>query len=118
MLESLIGLGLVSLLGLVAWAANADAEALIRSGMALASAGFAFGIPTAIVYHWRLRASLVRAQRLPRGWWISPTRHHGLVPIAERRGVLVWGALGGSGFVVIVLGLVLTSIGLWRLLTP
>jgi hypothetical protein len=30
-------------------------------------------------------------------------------------GVLVWGAIGGSGFLVIVLAIILLSIGLWRM---
>ncbi len=116
MLESMIVAGVVGLLTLAAWATGADPESLIRNGLRTSTAGFAFGIPTAIVYHWRLRASLLRARRLPRRWWISPTRHHELIPIGERRGVLFWGTLGGVGFAVILVGLGLTSAGVWRLL--
>jgi hypothetical protein len=117
MFEALIVLALIGLFSLAGWATEADAETLVRSGMALSTLGFAFGIPTAIVYHWRLYASLRRAQRLPRGWWISPTRHHALIPAEDRCDVLRWGGLGGAGFAVIVVGLALTSTGLWRLLT-
>ena len=34
----------------------------------------------------------------------------------DRRSVFVWGAIGGSGFLVIVLGILVTSIGLWQML--
>ncbi|HIG72442.1 MAG: hypothetical protein ABGX04_11585 [Myxococcales bacterium] len=115
MFESLISLGLLILLCVVGWALGADSETLIFAGMGLAAVGFAYGIPTAIVYHWRLRQSLARCGRLPDRWWIQPTAHHALIPPNERGGVLVWAAVGGSGFLVIVLGILLTSIGLWRI---
>ena len=89
-----------------------------QSVLSVAAVGFAYGIPTAVVYHWRLYRSLVRADRLPERWWLSPTAHHDRVPRAERSGVFFWGAIGGSGFLVIVLGIILTSVGLWRTLAP
>ena len=115
MLESLLSLGLVVLFCIVGWAIGATTENLIRGGIGLAALGFAYGIPAAIVYHWRLYRSLSRCGRLPDRWWLQPTALHDLVPAADRRGVFVWGAIGGSGFVVIVIGIVLLSIGLWRL---
>lgn len=114
MFETLISLGVVAAFCVLAWAANASAEALILGGFGLAALGFAYGIPAAIVYHWLLHRSLVRHGRLPPRWWLSPTSHHGLVPPAEQPRVLVWAGIGGSGFLVIVLGIVLTSLGLWR----
>ena len=116
MLETLIGLGLIALFSVVGWATGAAAEPLIRSGIGLAALGFLFGIPTAIVYHWQLYRALVRCDRLPTRWWLSPTSHHDLIPPADRRQVLAWGAAGGSGFVAVLLGIGLTSLGLWRLL--
>ena len=116
MLESLISLGLVALFCVIGWAFVASAESLIWGGIGLAAVGFAYGIPTAIVYHWRLYRSLVRCGRLPARWWLQPTAYHGLMPPEDRTGVFIWGALGGSGFLLIVLGIVLTSIGLWRTL--
>ena len=116
MFETLLALGFVVLFASVAWAANAGAESMIWAGLALAAVGFGYGIPTAIVYHWRLHRSLSRAGRLPERWWLSPTSHHGLIPREDRRGVLRWGAIGGSGFLVIVLGIILLTVGLWRTL--
>ncbi len=116
MYESLITLGLVLFFCLLGWALGGSADSLIWGGIALAVLGFAYGIPAAIVYHWRLHRSLVRSGQLPALWWLHPTSHHDLIPRADQTGVLFWGALGGSGFVVIVIGILLTSIGLWRTL--
>jgi hypothetical protein len=116
LVESLISLGFVLLFCVIGWAVNAGAESMIWGGIALVALGFAYGIPTALVYHWLLYRALVRANRLPDRWWLSPTSHHDLVPREERMNVFVWGALGGTGFVVIVLGILVTSIGLWRTL--
>ena len=116
MFESLISLGFLILFCIIAWAVGASADSLIWGGMGLAALGFAYGIPAAIVYHWRLRRSLLRCGRLPSRWWLRATAHHHLIPREEQTGVLVWGALGGSGFLMIVLGIILTSIGLWRTL--
>jgi len=116
--ESLITLGLVLFFCIIAWALSGSADSLIWGGIALATLGFAYGIPAAIVYHWRLHRSLVRCGRLPARWWLHPTTLHDLIPRGEQTGVLFWGALGGSGFVVIVIGILLTSIGLWRTLAP
>ncbi|MBK7950783.1 MAG: hypothetical protein IPK00_19005 [Deltaproteobacteria bacterium] len=114
MFETLIGLGIVTLFCVLAWAAKASAEALLVGGLGLAALGFAYGIPTALVYHWLLHRSLTRAGRLPERWWLSPTAHHEKLPIEDRPRVLLWAAIGGSGFLVVVLGILLTSLGLWR----
>ena len=116
MVESLISLGIVLLFCGVGWGVNAAAESMIWGGIALAVLGFAYGIPTALVYHWLLYRSLARVDRLPDRWWLSPTSHHDLVPREDRSAVFVWGVVGGTGFVVIVLGILVTSIGLWRTL--
>lgn len=118
MLETLISLGIVALFCVVGWAAQAGTESMIWGGIGLAAFGFAYGIPTTIVYHWLLYRSLMRANQLPERWWLSPTSHHGSIPANDRRGVFTWGAIGGSGFLVIVLGILVTSIGLWRMLAP
>lgn len=114
MFEALIVVAIVVLFCALAFAAYASVETLLIGGLALCALGFVYGIPTALVYHWLLHQSLSRAGRLPARWWLSPTSHHGLIPAPERSRVLFWAAVGGSGFVVIVLGILLTSLGLWR----
>lgn len=117
LLESLISLTLVGLFFLFGWAVQAPAETLILAGIGFAAFGFLYGIPTAIVYHWRLYRSLLACDRLPARWWLQPTALHDRIPSADRVRVLLWGAIGGSGFVLIVIGILLTSVGLWRTLT-
>ena len=116
MVESLLSLGILFIFCVVGWAVNAGAESMIWGGIGLAAVGFAYGIPTAIVYHWMLYRSLTRAERLPPRWWLEPTSLHDLIPREERLGVFVWGAIGGTGFLVIVMGIIVTAIGLWRTL--
>ena len=116
MVEAVISLAFVALFSLVAWATGADPDGLIWGGIGLSMIGFAYGIPTAIVYHWLLYRALVEVDRLPARWWLSPTSHHGLVPREQRRWIYLWGMIGGTGFLVIVLGILLTSVGLWQLL--
>jgi hypothetical protein len=116
--KTLISLGIVVLLCVVGGSVHAETESMIYGGFALSAFGFAYGIPTAIVYHWALHRSLVRAHRLPNRWWLSPTAHHGSIPPTDRRLVLTWAAIGGSGFLVIVLGILITTIGLWKMLGP
>lgn len=118
MVESLISFAIVFLFCLIGWAVQAGAEAMIWGGVAIAALGFGYGIPTAIVYHWALYRALVRVGRLPERWWLSPTSHHDLLARNDRPRVFVWGAIGGSGFLVIVLGIIVTSIGLWQTLSP
>ena len=96
------------------WLGALGGALLLFGGLGLAALGFAYGIPAALVYHWLLHRSLSRSGRLPARWWISPTSHHALVPPDERPSVFAWAALGGSGFVIIVIGIVLTALGLWR----
>ena len=91
MTEALISLAIVILFSVLAWAANAGAEGMVWGGIAIATIGFAYGLPTAAVYHWRLWRVLVREDRLPRRWWVSPPAHHGLLPPADRPGVVLWG---------------------------
>ncbi len=115
--ESMISGALVGLFILIGWAIQAPAESLILAGLGCAAVGFGYGIPTAIVYHWRLYRSLLACGRLPTRWWLQPTALHDRIPAEDRLGVLLWAGIGGSGFVVVVVGILLTSIGLWHTLS-
>jgi len=116
LVETFISLALIGLFFLIGWATQAPADTLILAGLGFAALGFGYGIPTAIVYHWRLYQSLLARDRLPARWWLQPTSLHDQIPPEDRAGVFLWGAIGGSGFVVILIGIVLTSLGLWRTL--
>jgi hypothetical protein len=117
LVEILIGTLLVGLFFLMGWAAQAPGETILFAGLGVAAIGFGYGIPTAIVYHYRLYRSLLACDRLPPRWWLQPTALHDQIPIQDRAGVFVWGAIGGSGFVLVVVGIVLTTLGLWRTLS-
>ena len=116
LVEILISSALVGLFFLIGWATQAGADTLILAGLGFAGVGFGYGIPTAIVYHWRLYQSLLACDRLPPRWWLQPTSLHDRVPTGDRAGVFFWGAIGGSGFAVVVVGIILTSLGVWRTL--
>ncbi len=117
MLETFLSVMLVGLFFLIAWATQASAETLLFGGLSVAAVGFGYGIPTAIIYHWRLYRSLISCDRLPARWWLQPTSLHDQIPADDRMGVFFWGAIGGSGFVVVLVGIILTSMGLWRTLS-
>jgi hypothetical protein len=115
--EILISALLVALFCVMGWATQAPGETLLIAGLAAAAFGFAYGIPTALVYHYLLYRSLSACDRLPPKWWLQPTSLHDQIPLRDRTGVFVWGAIGGSGFVFVVVGILLTSLGLWRTLS-
>lgn len=108
---------LVGLFFLMGWTADAPAESILFAGLALTALGFGYGIPTALVYHYRLYQALVAVDRLPVRWWLQPTALHDQIPSHDRAGVLRWAAIGGSGFVLVVVGIILTSMGVWRTLS-
>jgi hypothetical protein len=80
-------------------------ETLYYSGIWVAVAGFAVGVPTGFVYHVRLYRVLNPRGELPRGWYWRPIRFNSCLRPEERTGV------GGVGFAIICLGLLLMGAG-------
>jgi hypothetical protein len=79
---------------------------LLQAGalsVALASVG---SCVAGIFYHLALYRAL--HVRLPKRWWLSPTRYHGLLSAAQRQRVLPWFHLGAAAFVLVVLGALVT----------
>ena len=106
MRETLIAGGiLASLLSLGAMAMF-PFETLFRVGTVLIVAGFAFGLPPAVVYHVNLYRALKPRDALPSNWIWDPIRATDFLTRRERRQVVPWMYAGGAGFVVIALGLV------------
>ena len=97
MVVVLTSLAIALLLTLATWAVGADPESLVWVGLGVAALGFAYGIPTALVYHWLLYRALVRAKRLPARWWVSPTSHHALVRHDDRRSIYLCARSEGVG---------------------
>ena len=86
-------------------------ESVLGTGMALALAGLAVGVPSGLVYHLRLRAVLLARAALPARWWLRPTALHAQLRGCERRAVLGWFAAGGAGFALCVIGCIVAAIG-------
>jgi hypothetical protein len=113
--EAGIVVGLTGLLWLLQWAANADPELLIWTGLSLVAVGFAFGLPMGAVYHVALYRALRRVDALPRQWWLRPTSLHDRIPACDRGWVLGWCYAGALGFLVILVGIPISAAGAWRL---
>lgn len=83
-------------------------------GAVVTGIGLAAGVPTGLWYHVALYRRLQPRTSLPPRWWLDPVALHARLRPDERRGVLTWFALGGIGFAIVVLGCVLTAVGLVR----
>lgn len=113
MAEALIVLVvLLMLVGAGTLAVALSWDAIVLLGAAVALAGFALGVPTGLYYHLRLHACLAPRGQLPPRWWWSPVRYHRLLLEAERPRVLPWFYLGGAGFAIIILGFLVTVLGI------
>jgi hypothetical protein len=115
MLETALVLGTLLVLGFgsAAWA-QLPPDALLLAGFWLIVGGLAFGLPTGAVYHVELRRSLLRAERLPRRWWLHPTSHHRWLPAHDRPRVLAWCRAGALGCAVVFLGCAVAGLGAWK----
>jgi hypothetical protein len=112
MTEAAIVLGLVLTLMLVGTLAVSLAwTTFVLAGVALMALGFVVGVPTGVYYHVVLYRCLAPRGPLPRGWLWSPVRLHTQLFEHERRAVMRWFYLGGSGFALIVLGGALVGLG-------
>lgn len=87
-------------------------QSLYYGGIWVTVAGFAFGVPTGLVYHVRLFQVLHPRGELPTGWYWRPLQYNARLRPAERRSVMSWCYLGGAGFAVICLGLLIMLAGL------
>ena len=63
------------------------------------------------VQHVRLFQALSPRGELPQGWIWRPLRFNARLRREERSGVMAWCYLGGFGFVIICLGLLLMAAG-------
>ena len=105
----LLGVGLLSALGLVA--PLLPSEWVIRAGWLCTLSGLLLGVPTGFWYHVRLRASLLRKGRLSRRWWLRPSSLHDRLDPEDQPAVMLWFTLGGAGFAMTILGCLLVGAG-------
>lgn len=106
-----IVVGIVSLMCMLSGVWFASWETLYFNGIWLTAAGFALGVPTGIIYHVRLYQVLHPRGQLTRGWYWRPLRFNSLLRKEERSGVLSWCYVGGFGFLVICVGLLMMGAG-------
>lgn len=112
MIETLLVLaGVAALLGLAFLAPLVPTLGWLAAGAACIALGFAVGLPTAAWYHVRLRRSLAPRGLLPPRWWLRPVALHPHLTPEERPAVLRWFVAGGVGFVLVVIGIALTAVG-------
>ena len=84
---------------------------ILVAGVGLVAVGAVLGVPTGFYYHVKLHQALAPRGELPPRWWWSPVRYHAHLREDERSGVLLWFYLGGAGFAVMVLGCLVTLMG-------
>ena len=86
-------------------------ESLYYVGIWVTVAGFVLGVPTGFIYHVRLYQVLAPRGELPSGWYWRPIRFNARLRPEERTGVMAWCYVGGFGFVVICVGLLMMGAG-------
>ena len=84
-------------------------EALYIWGVRVTAAGVLFGVPTGILYHVGLYRALKPRGALPPRWYWRPIPLNRKLESDERFWPMLWCYLGGLGFVVICLGLLMVG---------
>ncbi|MBI3610436.1 MAG: hypothetical protein HY204_07025 [Nitrospirae bacterium] len=114
MLELTLVILMVGAVLAVRWIANLSlsGSALTEIGLLILAMGIMEGIPTGLYYHVVLYRLLHPRDRLPPGWWISPTQYHVYLSEDEKRRVRRWFFLGGFGFLLCMTGGILAFSGM------
>ncbi len=113
MIEAAIVIGVV--LGLVIVGTLVTSVAwptVVIAGVSLMGLGFVLGVPAGLYYHLALYRKLQPRGVLPRNWYWSPVRFHDHLLEIERFSVMRWFYLGGTGFLLIMLGGAIAGLGL------
>ncbi len=86
-------------------------ETLYYDGIWLVAAGLLLGVPTGFLYHVRLYQVLHPRGELPPRWYWRPLRFNSCLRPEERASVMAWCYVGGFGFLVICVGLLMMGAG-------
>ena len=111
MRELLIVSGIAASMCLLSAVWLTDWETLYYGGIWVTAAGLLLGVPTGLVYHVRLYQVLDPRGELPSGWYWRPLRFNARLRKEERTSVMSWCYVGGFGFLVICVGLLLMGAG-------
>ena len=86
-------------------------ETLYYGGIWVTLVGFVVGVPTGFIYHVKLYQVLNPRGELPPGWYWRPLQFNACLLSDERPSVMSWCYVGGLGFVVICVGLLMMGVG-------
>jgi hypothetical protein len=112
MWEALWVLGLLLLMSGLGAARLVPADQLITVGQHLMLTAAAFGVPLELLYFALLAWALHSNRDAPRGWYWRSFDHHHRLQVAQRRWVLPAFYLGALAFVGIVLGILISLVGI------
>lgn len=87
------------------------ATVIIELGLGMLLVGLVVGLMTGFWYHVVLYRTLAARMRVPRRWWLAPSRLHEHLSDAERHRVRPWYRIGGLGFLLCVGGGVVAIAG-------
>jgi hypothetical protein len=115
MLEIGLAILVIAAILIVSWATKSGvaSPALIGTGFLVLLIGILEGVPTGLYYHIVLYRILKPRNRLPPGWWISPKQYHVHLTETERRRVMRWFILGGTGFLFCLIGGLIALAGMY-----
>lgn len=116
MRELAIVLGVTAVMCLVSGIWFIPWESLYHGGIWVTLIGFVVGVPSGLMYHVRLYQTLDPRGELPPGWFWRPIRYNACLREEERAGVMLWCYIGGAGFAIICLGLLLMAAALGDML--
>jgi hypothetical protein len=114
-LETLIAVAiLLFFLGVAFLNAFLSWETLVTVGAALTALGLVLGLPGGFLYHVKLRRELLTVGALPARWWLHPTDHHKALRPEQLRRFQPAFFVGGIGFIIIMLGALLTFLSVFK----
>lgn len=90
------------------------AHYLILGGIGALALGAVVGIPAGIYYHVVLRRLLLMHGPLPERWWLHPVQLHETLSDDEQRRFMPWFYVGGTGFVLTIVGAITAILGFLR----
>ncbi len=98
-LIALVGVGLGG-----AAAAVVTPGLIVTIGIGILLLGLVMAVPTGLWYHVVLYRCVSTKMQLPRTWWVSPSGLHSHLTEGERRRINPWYRIGGTGFVLCLVG--------------
>ena len=102
-----MAIGIVGLLALISGAMLLPWSFLYTTAWVVIFVGMLVGVPTGFTYHVVLYKQLKMMGEVPRGWYWRPITFNSRLDPRGRARVLPWLYVGGAGFILVVIGIVL-----------